>query len=251
MPYSDALAYFHGSGSSLGLPITSTVNALTGVSQSLTTLTYTVATGEVIVGQVIILAGGAPTVSSGVTVTAILTGNGLTGTATVSPSQTVTTTTGTAYPPTIGDTLCTAASGYCGLELDFGAPNPGTAYPWVPAFPSLNEKGYTFPPEIPGNGGTEFGVHILVMAPFNTLTSLNFEVLTSASASALYSVATNIIATRSLTLAQLQIPGAHYFIPVPQSAVLEFLRWYAALTGSATTDGTIVSYWGPRTGGEQ
>jgi hypothetical protein len=33
--------------------------------------------------------------------------------------------------------------------------------------------------------------------------------------------------------------------------VLEFLRWYAPLTGSPTTDGTIVSYWGPRTGGEQ
>src|ERR1017187_8896407 len=98
MPFSDALAYFHGSGSSLGLPITSTVNALTGVSQSLTTLTYTVATGEVIVGQVIILAGGAPTVSSSVTVLAILTGAGLTGTATVNVSQTVTTTTATAYP---------------------------------------------------------------------------------------------------------------------------------------------------------
>jgi hypothetical protein len=250
MPYSDALAYFHGSGSAAG-PITSTVNALTGVSQSGTTLTYTVATGEVVVGQVIILVGGAPTVTNTVTVLAILTGAGLTGTATVNVSQTVTTTTATAYPNTIGDTLVTSASQYSNLELDFGAPNTGAAYPWIPAFPSLAEKGYTFAPENPGGSGTEYGVHIIVMAPFNTLTSVNFQVVTSAATNALYSVTSNIIAARPLTLAQLQVVGAHYFIPVSQTAVLEFLRWYAALTGTATTAGLIVSYWGPRCGGEE
>ncbi len=50
MGYSDALAYLHGTGSSIG-PITATVNALTGVSQSGTTLTYTLGTGQVVVGQ--------------------------------------------------------------------------------------------------------------------------------------------------------------------------------------------------------
>jgi len=250
MPYSDALAYFHGTGSSSG-PLTSTVNSLTGVSQSGTTLTYTVATGEVVVGQVIILVGGAPTVTNTVTVLAILTGAGLTGTCTVNVSQTVTTTTGIAYPNTIGDTLVTSASQYSNLELDFGAPNTGAAYPWLPQFPSLAEKGYTFAPENPGGAGSDYGVHIIVMAPFNTLTSINFQVVTSAVTNALFSVTANIIASRPLTLAQLQVIGAHYYIPVPQTAVLEFLRWYAALSGSATTAGLIVSYWGPRCGGEE
>jgi len=250
MPYSDALAYFHGTGSSSG-PITTTTNALTGVSQSGTTLTYTVSTGQVRVGQVVILAGGSPTVTNTVTVMAILTGGGLSGTATVNISQTVTSTTATVYPAIQGDALCASASQYSNLELDFGAPNTGSAYPWIPAFPSANEKGYTSPAEFPGSGGTEFGVHIIVTAPFLALTSINFQVVTSAATNALYSVAANIIAQRSLTLAQLQVEGAHYYIPVLQQNVLEFLRWYAALTGSAATAGNIISYWGPRTGREQ
>jgi hypothetical protein len=250
MPYSDAIAYFHGSGASSGA-ITQTANTLTGVSQSGTTLTYTVATGQVQVGQVVVLVGGAPTVTNTVTVVAILTGGGLTGTATVNISQTVTTTTATVYPAIPGDTLCASASQYSNLELDFGAPNPGTAYPWIPGFPSLTEKGYTFPPEHPGSSGvTGYGVHIVVTAPFLTLTSINFQVVTSAATAALFSVSANIIAQRSLTLAQLQVVGADYFIPVNQEQTLEFLRWYAALTGSAATAGNIVSYWGPRMGGE-
>lgn len=250
MPYADAVSYLHGSGSSAG-PITSTSNTLTGVSQSGTTLTYTVATGQVQPGQTVVLAGGAPTVTNTVTVVAILTGGGLTGTATVSVSQTVTSTTATVYPAIQGDALCASGSQYSNLELDFGAPSPGSAYPWLPQFPSSTEKGYTFPPETPGNGGTDFGIHIIVTAPFLAVTSINFQVVTSATTNALYSVAANIIAQRSLTLAQLQVVGAHYYIPVLGSQVLEFLRWYAALTGSNATAGNIVSYFGPRTGGEQ
>jgi len=248
MPYSDALAYFHGSGSSSG-PLTSTPNALTSVSQSGTTLTYTVATGQVVPGQVYTLAGGGYTTQN-VAIVAILTGGGGTGTATVNVSQTVTSTTATGYPPTVGDALCASGSQYCNLELDFGAPNAGAAYPWLPQFPSLTEKGYTNPPEVVGYGGTEYGVHIVVESPFNTLTSINFEVCTSATTAATFNGTPGTIASRSLTLAQLEVVGAHYFIPVPQSAVLEFLRWYAALTGSDPTLGTLVSWWGPRTGGE-
>lgn len=243
MPYSDALAYFHGSGSSSG-PLTSTPNALTGVSQSGTTLTYTLGTGQVVVGQVYQLAGGGYTTQN-VAIVAILTGGGGTGTATVNVSQTVTTTTATGYPATIGDPLCASGSQYCNLELDFGAPNAGAAYPFLPQFPSLSEKGYTFPPEIPGGAGTEYGVHIIVESPFNTLTSILFNVVTAATTAA----TTPIIAARSLTLAQLEVVGAHYFIPVPQTTVLEFLRWDAVLTGSDPTLGTIVSYWGPNNGG--
>ena len=247
MPYSDALAYLHGSGTSSG-PLTSTSNTLTGVSQSGTTLTYTVATGQVVVGQTYVLAGGGYT-QQNVTITAILSGGGGSGTATVNASQTVTTTTATGYPALVGDAFGASGSQYTNLELDFGAPNSGAAYPWLPQFPSLTEKGYTFPAEIPGNGGAEFGMHIIVTSPFNTLTSVNFEAVTSATAGAL--IATGVIASRSLTLAQLQVVGAHYYFAVPQGAVLEFLRGYGAVTGSNPTFGTIVWYYGPRTGGEQ
>lgn len=163
MPYSDAVAYLHGSGTSSG-PLTSTANTLTGVSQSGTTLTYTVATGQVIVGQTYTLAGGGYTTQN-VTIIAILSGGGGTGTATVNISQTVTTTTATGYPAIVGDAWLAAGSQYSNLELDFGAPNAGLAYPWLTEFPSLTEKGYTFPPEVVGEGGTQFGIHILVMSP--------------------------------------------------------------------------------------
>lgn len=249
MPYSDALLYFHGSGASSG-PLTLTVNALTSVSQSGTTLTYTVATGQVQVGQVITLAGGAPTVSANVTVGAILTGGGLSGTATVSPSQTVTTTTGTSNPATWGDVLDASGDQYSNLELDFGAPGGGVGYPWIAQFPSLTEKGYTNPPEHPGAGGTEWGVHILIMAPFNTLTTVIFSVCTSSATAALVGSTPNPIGSRTLTVAQLAVAGADYFISAPQQAVLEFLRLYADVTGSNPTEGSIIAYWGPRTGGE-
>lgn len=246
MPYIDALAILHGSGASGG-PITSTAVTLTGVSQATTTLTYTVATGQVIVGQVFTLAGGGYTQQQ-VTITAILTGSGGTGTATVNASQTVTTTTA-GGPVILGDAWLASGSQYSNLELDFGAPNSGAAYPWLPAFPSLTQKGYTFPAEHPGNGGSEFGIHIIVESPFNTLANCTFEAVTSSTTGAL--IATGVIATRLLTLAQLQVTGADYFMPVPQGAVLEFFRMYGLISGSDPTFGTIVAYYGPRTGGEQ
>jgi len=250
MPYSDAVQYLHGSGSSSG-PLTSTAKTLTGVSQSGTTLTYTVATGQLMVGDTVVLAGGGYTTQN-VVVLAILTGAGLTGTAIVHVSQTVTTTTATAYPNLIGDAFIFGTTNYSNLELDFGAPNPGISYPWLPQFPSSVEKAYTFPPEVVGQGGTEFGVHLLVTAPFNTFATVTFSVLSAATADPVIGTAANIIASRPFSLAQFQVQGAHYFIPVPGSAVLEFLRWYAALTsGSANTAGALVSWWGPRTGGEQ
>lgn len=250
MPYSDAIQYLHGSGSSSG-PVTSTAKTLTGVSQSGTTLTYTVATGQVLVGDNVTLAGGGYTYQN-VVIIAILTGGGLTGTATVNYSQTVTTTTATVTPPLLGDAFILGTTNYSNLELDFGAPNSGGGYPYLPQFPSLTEKGYTFPPEVVGQGGAEFGVHILITAPFNTFATATVSVLTSAATAALIGTTTNIIASRVFSLAQWAIAGAHYFIPVPQAAVLEFFRWYATnTTGSPNTAGAIVSWYGPRTGGEQ
>lgn len=246
MPYSDALAYFDGSGASSG-PLTSTATTLTGVSQSGTTLTYTVATGQLLVGDAVTLAGGGYTTKT-VVVSAILTGAGLTGTASVNISQTVTTTTATVTPSVVGDPVGAAGTIYSQLELDFGAPNSGAGYPWIAQFPSLTEKGYTFPPEHPGAGGSEYGVHVMVMAPYNTANSfsgLTIDVASNATASA-----TTVIATRVLTQAQLAVGGADYFIPVPQQAVLEFMRLHYTVGTGNPTAGYLVSYWGPRTGGE-
>lgn len=249
MPYSDALAYLHGSGSSGGA-LTSTAVTLTGVSQSTTTLTYTVATGQVEVGQVFTLVGGGYTTQN-VTILAILTGAGSSGTATVNISQTVTTTTATGYPSIIGDLWGASGSQYSNLELDFGAPNAGAAYPWLPQFPSLTQKGYTYPAEVVGQGGIEMGIHIIITSAFNTLTNFTFSAVTSLTSSALIGSSPNPIASRLLTLAQMQVVGAHYFIPVPSSAVLEFFRMYGLISGSNPTFGTLVAYYGPRVGGEQ
>ena len=152
---------------------------------------------------------------------------------------------------TVGDPLCASGSQYSNLELDFGAPNTGANYPYLPQFPSLTEKGYTFPPEVVGDGGVEMGWHIVVGSAFNTLTSITIEACTSATTAAAYNASPNPIASRTFTLAQLEVVGAHYFIPVNPASMLEFNRWYAALTGSDPTTGTIVSWFGPKTGGEQ
>jgi len=147
-----------------------------------------------------------------------------------------------------GDALCYAGSQYSNLEIDFGAPtssvNPGS-------FPSLTEKGYTFPPELPGNGGVEMGLHVIVGSAFNLLTSINFEFCTSLTTGALYTASPNPVAARTLTLAQLAVVGAHYYIPIQLGSLLEFNRFYAALTGTDPTTGTILAWFGPRTGGEQ
>jgi hypothetical protein len=143
-----------------------------------------------------------------------------------------------------GDSLCAAGTQFSNLELDFGAPLAGTSFPYIPQFPSLTEKTYTFPPEVMGAGGVDFGLHILVGQTFLTLTSILFNVCSAAT-----TAATAIIAARSLTLAQL-VAGQHYFIPVNPAAVLEFLRFQAVLTGSNATAGTVVAWFGPSSGGE-
>ena len=249
MPVTDAVAYLHGSGTGAFGPVTSTVNAASSCAISGTTLTITtMTTGQVQVGQTV----NGPGVAAGTTITALGSGIGLTGTYTVSVSQTVAGSTALTFAPNVsGDALCAAGSQYSNLELDFGPPNSGSTYPYLPQFPSLSEKVYTFPPEVVGSGGVDSGVHIIVSGVFNLLTSINFQVCTSSATAALYSVASNVIAARSFTLAQLEIPGIHYFIPVAGGAILEFLRFYAALTGTDPTTGTIISWFGPKTGGEQ
>ena len=248
MPISDAVLTLHGSGTSVSTPLTSTVNAASSCAISGTTLTITtMTTGQVAVGMQVLGAG----VTANTFITALGSGAGLTGTYTVSQSQTVAGGTALTFAPnTAGDSFCASGSAYSNLEIDFGAPSSGASFPWVPGFPSLTEKGYTAPNAAVGQGGVQFGVHIIVTAPTNLLTSVNFEVCTSSTTAALYSASPNPIAARSLTLAQLQVSGAHYFIPVSGSAVLEFLRVYMALTGTDPTIGTLFMYWGPASGGE-
>ena len=249
MPISDAVLTLHGSGTSVSSPLTATVNAASSCAISGTTLTITtMTTGQVAVGMQV----QGPGVSANTFITALGSGAGLTGTYTVSPSQTVGGGTALTFiPSTMGDAYCAAGSQYSNLEIDFGAPNSGASFPWVPGFPSVTEKGYTFANAQVGQGGVQFGVHIIVTAPANTLTSVNFEVCTSLTASALVGSSPNPIASRVLTLAQLQVSGAHYFIPVAGASVLEFLRVYMAITGSNPTIGTLFIYWGSVSGGEQ
>ncbi len=252
MPVTDAVAMLHGSGTSVSGPITSTINAASSCAISGTTLTVTtLTTGQIVVGQSV----NGPGVTAGTFITALGTGIGLGGGTTyiVNISQTVSGGTAMTFGPnTLGDAL-TGSAQYSNNELDFGAPNTGASYPWLPQFPSYAEKGYTFPPEVVGDGGVEMGIHLVITAPMLTAatTSIAFSVLTSSATGALIGTATNIIAARTLSAAQLGVNGAHYFIPVNGASILEFLRWYAANAGGAATTGYLTSWFGPKTGGEQ
>ena len=153
---------------------------------------------------------------------------------------------------TYGDALCRAGSQYSNLEIDFGAPGSASSWPYVSQFPSYTEEGY------PGSGyslaetfdtGVPWGLHIQIMSTFNTLTSINFQICTSAATSAVYTGAGNPIASRTLTSTQLQVLGGCYFIPVTLSQVQEFTNFYASLTGGSPTTGTVVSWFGPKSGG--
>ena len=138
-----------------------------------------------------------------------------------------------------GDTLCQSGNQYSNLELDLGA-----------GLLSYAEKGYTSPAEMLGGKTSKFGLHILISSSFNLLTSINFQICTSSTSGALVGSAPNPIAGRVLSLAELQLTRAQFFIPVEFASLLEFTRFYAALTGSDPTTGTIIAWFGPMTGGE-
>lgn len=247
MPVTDAIEYLHGSGSTAYGPITSTVNAFTAAIATTGVMTVSaVATGQLAVGQLVV-GQVIPTY-----ILSLGTGTGGTGTYNVTaPATAVSSGALTSTPNTQGDIFLQAGSQYTNLELDFGAPNTGGSFPFIAQFPSLTEKTYTFPAEVVGQGGVEMGLHLIVTAAFNTLTSVAFSAVTSATTNALIGGAGNPIGSRTFSLAQLQVVGAHYWIGCPASAILEFLRGYGAITGSNPTAGTIVVWFGPRTGGEQ
>lgn len=152
----------------------------------------------------------------------------------------------------LGDNIfqtTTVANEYSNLELDFGSNLSGSSvYPYLPAFPSLNEKGYTFPPEVVGDGGVELGLHLIVGTAC-TGTGFTGGVVNVLSNST--TAATSIIASRTLTSAQLGTAGLHYFVPVNFVAVLEFLRCNFVPSSAAGAAGTGIVWFGPKTGGEQ
>jgi len=252
MPVTDALLYLHGSGSSAFGPITSTNKVFNGTISGTTLTVNSGTSGNLLVGDVVSGVGvAANTVVIAVLgVTAVL---GL-GTYTVSVSQTVGPVAMTATPALQGDLIGVGgAAQESNLELDFGAPVTGQSYPWLPAFPSATEKGYTFPPEVVGAGGVEMGVHILITGPVvagsGNTGGARCDVQSNAT-----TAATSVIASRTFTPAQLAVGGAHYFIPVNLVSVLQFLRFlWTNLATAATVNftGSIVAWFGPRTGGEQ
>jgi hypothetical protein len=217
------------------------------------TITAGAAGAALLVGDVLTGANIATTTPCIVTsITAITAINGV-GTYVVSAPQLSTSATILATPPLMGDLIGVGgAAQESNLEIDFGAPNLGTAYPWLQAFPSYAEKGYTFPPEVVGDGGVEMGLHIIITGPI-TPGSGNTGGARVDVQSAATTAATAVIASRTFTQAQLAVAGAHYFIPVNLVAVLEFLRFlWTNLATAATVNfaGNIVAWFGPKTGGE-
>jgi hypothetical protein len=151
-------------------------------------------------------------------------------------------------PTTPSDVFTSTTADYSDYELDFGAANDGSTSPYIPAFPSRTEAAYTFPPEIPGPGGVEFGVHLIIGAAIvpGSASACTVNVLSDAT-----TAATTIIATRTLTLAQVGVAGAHYFIPVNMAMVARFLRANFIGVTDVVTSGTGFAWFGPKTGGEQ
>ncbi len=150
--------------------------------------------------------------------------------------------------PATPSNIFSSTTQYSDNEIDFGSPNTGATYPYLPQFPSNTEQGYTFPPEVVGDGGVEMGVHLVISAGVVPGSMVGGTVnVTSAATSS----ATTVIASRAFTNAQLAIPGAHYFIPVNGAAILEFLRCQFAAGTAGATSGTGWAWYGPKTGGEQ
>jgi len=132
--------------------------------------------------------------------------------------------------------------------IDFGAPATGASTPYLTQFPSITEKGYTFPPEVVGEGGVVMGVHLVITTACTAGTGMTAGtvVVTTGATDALGTS----IASRTLTLAQLAVVGAHYFIPVVGVAVLEFLSCYFQAVTQVAGAGKGYAWFGPKVGGE-
>lgn len=151
-------------------------------------------------------------------------------------------------PATPSNVFTSTTADYSDYEIDFGPTVAGTSSPYLPQFPSRTEAAYTFPPEVPGPGGIEMGVHVIIGAAIvaGSATAATVDVLSAAT-----TAATAVIATRTFTLAQVETAGIHLYIPVNLAQVLEFLRLNFKGVTAVVTSGTAVAWFGPKTGGEQ
>ena len=151
-------------------------------------------------------------------------------------------------PATPSNVFTSTSSDYSDNEINFGTPSTGSTYPYLPEFPSSYEKNYTLPPEVVGNGGVEMVLHLVISAAIvaGSASAAIVNVVSAATSSA-----TAIIASRTLTLTQIEQAGAHYFIPVPMTAVLQYLRANFLGVTANVTSGTAFAWFGPKTGGEQ
>ena len=134
--------------------------------------------------------------------------------------------------------------------LDLGAALDGTSSPYIPRFPSRTEEGYTLPPEVVGDGGIEVGIHLIISTACTVGSGMTAGVVNASIGSADTLLTT--IASRTFTLAQLAVVGAHYFIPLNAAALtLRYLGVQMVATTDAAGAGTGVLWFGPKTGGEQ
>jgi hypothetical protein len=156
---------------------------------------------------------------------------------------------GTPSTPAVIFTSTSASGNYSAYQINFGAAATGASSPYLPEFPSLTEKGYSFPPEVVGDGGVEVGVHLVITTACTIGSGCTGGTLNVYSDTTDGAV-TNI-AARTFTLAQLAIVGAHYFVPVTPAALSQYLRCgFQAITYAVGT-GYGVAWFGPKTGGEQ
>lgn len=150
-----------------------------------------------------------------------------------------------------GDTLGAAASQYSNITLDFGAPGSASSYPYVAQFPSIIEAGYPasgYPQAETFASGVPWGLHLQIMSAFTApLTSMVIYLCSGSSSDPTYT--SNSIVTRTLTVAQMAVLGATYFIYFPLESLNRYLNFYAAESGGVASLGTCIAWFGPKCGG--
>jgi hypothetical protein len=116
-------------------------------------------------------------------------------------------------------------------QLDFGAAVSGAPCEIASLFPNI------------ASGAIRIGLHMVITLAFNVLSVASVGINTSAT-NAL--TTGTVLTTRTFTLAQLIVLGAHYFIPLPPGPanILRYLAAYVTPTGTATT-GSVEMWFGP------
>ena len=94
------------------------------------------------------------------------------------------------------------------------------------------------------------GIHLVISVAVVATSGLTAGVVNASIGTADTLLTT--IASRTLSAAQLAVTGAHYFIPVPVSAMIDrYFGVQMVATTHVADSGTGVMWFGPKTGGEQ